>query len=52
LEKAEKAYEAQLQEEKRQRDEEKQKASEVAEKDEEMEKELSGSNEKVSDSTL
>jgi hypothetical protein len=49
LEKAEKAYEAQLQEEKRQREKGKQKASIVEEDDEDMERKPSGSNKKVSD---
>jgi hypothetical protein len=49
LEEAEKAYEAQLQEEKRQREKGKWKASIVEEDDEDAEREPSGSNKKVSD---
>jgi hypothetical protein len=49
LEEAEKAYKAQLQEEKCQREKEKRKASVVAENDEDMEREPSSSNKEVSD---
>jgi hypothetical protein len=48
LEEVEKAHKAWLQEEKRQKNEGKQKALEVAEDNKETEKELSGSNKKVS----
>jgi hypothetical protein len=48
LEEAEKAYEAQLQEEKRQREKGKRKALEVEENNEEIEKEPGSSNKKVS----
>jgi hypothetical protein len=49
LEEAERAYEAQLQEEECQREKGKWKASVVEEDDEDMEREPSGSNKKVSD---
>jgi hypothetical protein len=51
-EEAEKAYEARLQKEEGQKEKGKRKVSEVAEDNEEAEKELSGSNKKVSDLIL
>jgi hypothetical protein len=49
LEEVERAYKVQLQEKRHWREKGKRKASEVVEVDEDMEKELSGSNKKVSD---